>query len=121
MTISGNRTWDGILLVGGNLTSNGNNTVQGATITGLNVMLGMVVPGAAVGNGNKNYQYNSCNVAKPPLHGLPRCERIPTPGWITGRATEIRAEAVPRHWRRELTQPRGTALPAVFSCRVLGR
>lgn len=63
LTISGNKTWDGVLLVGGNLTSNGNNGVHGATITGLNVKLGQVVPEGDVGNGTKHYNYNSCNVA----------------------------------------------------------
>ena len=63
VTISGNNTWNGVILAGGNLTSNGNNTVQGAVVTGLNVGLGQVLAQGAVGNGNKTYQYNSCNVA----------------------------------------------------------
>jgi hypothetical protein len=64
LTISGSNMWNGILLVGGNLTSNGNNTVQGATVSGLNVLLGQSLPVASVGNGNKTYEYNSCNVTK---------------------------------------------------------
>jgi type II secretory pathway pseudopilin PulG len=64
LTINGNNTWNGVLLVGGNLTSNGNNTVDGAVVTGLNVELGDSVPANSVGNGNKTFQYNSCNVAK---------------------------------------------------------
>jgi hypothetical protein len=64
LTISDTRTWDGILMVGGTVTSNGANTVSGATITGLNVSLGQVVPPQSVGNGAKIYQYNSCNVAR---------------------------------------------------------
>jgi hypothetical protein len=63
LTISGNKTWNGVILTGGNLTSNGNNTVQGAVISGLNVGLGQVVSQGAVGNGNKTYQYNSCMIA----------------------------------------------------------
>ena len=35
-TISGSNMWDGIVLVGGQLTSNGNNTTAGATLSGLN-------------------------------------------------------------------------------------
>lgn len=62
LTISGNRSWDGIVLVGGELTSNGNNKVRGATITGLNVKLGESPGDSDVGNGNKTYVYNSCNV-----------------------------------------------------------
>ena len=69
-TIAGSDMWDGIILVGGKLTSNGNNTVAGATVSGLNVLL----PGApsastsefddATANGNKTYVYDSCKVAR---------------------------------------------------------
>jgi hypothetical protein len=69
-SISGSDMWDGIILVGGKLTSNGNNTVAGATVSGLNVLL----PGApeastsefddATANGNKTYVYSSCKVAR---------------------------------------------------------
>jgi hypothetical protein len=70
LSISGNKTWDGIVLVGRHLTSNGNNKVYGATISGLDAMI-QPDPQAwataqgqnAVGNGNKTYQYNSCHVA----------------------------------------------------------
>lgn len=62
LTISGSRSWDGIVLVGGELTSNGNNKVRGATITGLNVKLGESPGESDVGNGNKSYVYDSCNV-----------------------------------------------------------
>jgi Tfp pilus assembly protein PilX len=64
LTISGNLTWRGVLLVGDNLISNGINGVDGATITGLNVKLGASVPQSDVGNGTKRYNYNSCNVDK---------------------------------------------------------
>ena len=64
MTISGNNQWDGIVLVGGTLTSNGNNTIYGAMFTGLNVILGQTVARQSLGNGNKTFQYNSCDVAK---------------------------------------------------------
>jgi hypothetical protein len=43
--------------------SNGNNNVQGAVISGLNYLLGQSVEESDAGNGNKTYQYNSCNVA----------------------------------------------------------
>lgn len=62
LTISGNRSWDGVLMVGNNLTSNGNNTVNGAVVSGLNRKLGAVLPQGDVGNGNKTYSFNSCNV-----------------------------------------------------------
>jgi len=70
-TISGSNMWNGIILVGGQLTSNGNNTTSGATVSGLNYKL----PGAqqpppgyindnATANGTKSYVYNSCNVTR---------------------------------------------------------
>jgi hypothetical protein len=68
--ISGSNMWNGILLVGGALTSNGNNTTAGATISGLNVMLGdttgagVVNVDTSVANGQKSYVYNSCNVSR---------------------------------------------------------
>ena len=68
--ISGSDMWDGIILVGGKLTSNGNNTVAGATVSGLNRLLGAQVDTAVVkddnstANGNKTYVYSSCKVAR---------------------------------------------------------
>ena len=62
MVINDLMTWDGIILVGGTFTSNGNNSVKGALVTGLNVLLGQVVPPSNVGNGTKNYMFDSCNV-----------------------------------------------------------
>ena len=55
--------WKGIVLVGGDLTGNGNNNIQGAIISALNAKLGQTVPINTV-NGTKTYQYNSCEVAK---------------------------------------------------------
>jgi hypothetical protein len=66
-TISGSNMWDGIVLIGGKLTSNGNNTTSGATFAGLNYQLGGN-PAASSddsdANGQKTYVYNSCNVSK---------------------------------------------------------
>lgn len=56
--------WDGVVLVGGTMTSNGNTGVNGATVTGLNILRGVAVPVSDVGNGTKSYKYNSCNAAK---------------------------------------------------------
>ena len=65
--ISGSNMWDGIVLIGGALTSNGNNTTAGATFAGLNYLLGGT-PGSSAddsdANGQKTYTYNSCNVSK---------------------------------------------------------
>jgi hypothetical protein len=54
------REWDGLILVGGTLTSNGQANVRGAVITGLNVKIGVAVGTQDVGNGTKNFMYDSC-------------------------------------------------------------
>ena len=67
-SISGSNMWSGIVLVGGKLTSNGNNTTWGATISGLNYLIsGHADPGTvddATLNGQKSYVYDSCSVAR---------------------------------------------------------
>jgi hypothetical protein len=64
MSLTGsNFTWRGVVMVGGDITGNGNNDIQGAVITALNAKLGQAVAIDTI-NGTKNYQYNSCNVAK---------------------------------------------------------
>lgn len=63
LVMGGSVKWDGIILVGGTFTSNGNNTVKGAIVTGLNVLLGQNVPPSNIGNGTKVFRYDSCNVA----------------------------------------------------------
>jgi hypothetical protein len=73
--VHGSNMWSGILLVGGKLTSDGNNTTWGATLSGLNFLLGgtpavsvsgnpNVDPDDAAANGQKTYVYDSCSVAK---------------------------------------------------------
>ncbi len=83
LTLNGNTDWNGILLVGKTLTSNGNNTVYGATFTGLNIKLGQAVPVQALGNGNKTYQYDSCqiNTALMPFAGWSRLGNVWTDNW----------------------------------------
>jgi hypothetical protein len=66
-TISGSNMWDGIVLIGGKLTSNGNNTTAGATFAGLNYLLGGTPEQStddSDANGQKTYVYHSCNVSK---------------------------------------------------------
>jgi hypothetical protein len=63
LTMGGSWQHEGIVLVGGVLTSNGNNTIQGAVMTALNIKLGIAVPQVAIANGNKTFQYNSCSIA----------------------------------------------------------
>jgi hypothetical protein len=64
LTISGGNQWDGLVLVGGTITSNGNNKVYGATVSGLNIKTGAAVGVTTVANGNKNFQYDSCDLAR---------------------------------------------------------
>jgi len=66
LTINGSTGWKGVLLIGGRLKSNGTNEVQGATISGLNVKLGMDIDeiDPSLAEGTKQYHYNSCEVAK---------------------------------------------------------
>jgi hypothetical protein len=62
LDLDGAFEWDGLLLVGGFLTSNGFQTVEGATITGLNELIGESVPSSDLGNGNKEFHYDSCKM-----------------------------------------------------------
>ena len=64
VTMSNQARWDGVVLVGGTLVSNGLTGVSGAVVTGLNILLGQSVPITDVGNGDKLYRFNSCNTAK---------------------------------------------------------
>lgn len=62
LEINGSWVWDGIVLVGGALTSNGANHVEGAVVGGLNMLLGEDVDRNQLGNGTWQYRYHSCNV-----------------------------------------------------------
>ncbi|MGD8495317.1 MAG: hypothetical protein PVF05_03945 [Gemmatimonadales bacterium] len=62
VTLSGSFEWDGLILAGGYMTSNGYQTITGGMITGLNILLGESVPTSDIGNGNKKFLYNSCYV-----------------------------------------------------------
>lgn len=71
--VHGSNMWSGILLVGGALTSDGNNTTWGATLSGLNYLLGgtptISISGKpdgddATANGQKTYVYDSCSVSQ---------------------------------------------------------
>jgi hypothetical protein len=58
----GSFDWDGVILIGGNVTSDGHQIIEGSMTTGLNVQLGLSVATADLGNGNKTIRYNSCYV-----------------------------------------------------------
>lgn len=62
LAMNGSFQWDGAILVGGYITSNGYQVVEGATLSGLNVALGETVPSTDIGNGNKVFKYHSCNL-----------------------------------------------------------
>ena len=64
LVMQNNAVWDGVVLTGGTMTSNGLTGVSGAVVTGLNILIGLVVPITDVGNGDKAYRFNSCNAAK---------------------------------------------------------
>jgi hypothetical protein len=59
-----NKTWEGLVLVGGTLTGNGQSFIYGAVMTALNVKLGIAVPDFDVGNGIKTWQYDSCSLTR---------------------------------------------------------
>lgn len=63
--LNGNTSgWDGIILVGGRLRTNGANRVQGATVSGLNTQMGYTPGPTDINdlNGTKQFLYDSCNV-----------------------------------------------------------
>jgi hypothetical protein len=71
--VHGSNMWSGMLLVGGKLTSDGNNTTWGATLSGLNFLTGGTPQVSTLqntdtddsnANGQKTYVYDSCSVAK---------------------------------------------------------
>jgi len=81
LTLTGSFTWKGIILVGGVLTSDGFQTIEGTTITALNLLLGQSVGSSSIGNGNKSFDYHSCWVryaAQQFVGGL-----VPMPGTWT--------------------------------------
>jgi molybdopterin-binding protein len=43
LTLNGSVGWKGVLLVGGDIVSNGTNSIAGATVSGLNVKLGTIM------------------------------------------------------------------------------
>jgi Tfp pilus assembly protein PilX len=84
-TINGGQSWDGILLAGGTVTSNGSNTIRGATVSGLNMQLGMIVGPSDIANGTKIFRYNSCIMARAlrPFAGLVPLDNAWTDNWAS--------------------------------------
>jgi len=77
LILNGDFSWKGLLLVGGYLTSNGYQSVDGATITGLNELLGETTPSSDLGNGNKHFVYNSCYLSMASQAALGGLSEVP--------------------------------------------
>ena len=84
-TIGGGQSWDGILLAGGTVTSNGSTTIRGAAISGLNKQLGINVPASDIANGTKIFRYNSCLMARAlrPFAGLTPLDNAWADNWAS--------------------------------------
>jgi len=83
-TSNGNFTWEGLVLIGGKFAaSNGQEYVEGSIATGLNELLGENVPATNVGNGNKEFKFNSCNIFKASRSKY-RVSKVPST-WYQGR------------------------------------
>ncbi len=54
--------WEGLILIGDEFTSNGNQDIDGAVVAGLNLMLGVSPQPVDLGNGTWAIAYHSCNV-----------------------------------------------------------
>lgn len=62
LDMQGDFKWDGIILVGGTMTSDGYQEINGGMVTGLNMLLGQSVAQSDIGNGTKQFHFHSCNV-----------------------------------------------------------
>jgi Tfp pilus assembly protein PilX len=63
LTLGGNDQWKGIIMVGGMITDNGSGLIEGAVVSGLNVLKGETVGESSKALGTKDYIYDSCSVA----------------------------------------------------------
>lgn len=68
LEVGGGFTWEGIILVGEDVRIDGLIDVQGTALTGLNAILGEPVLQSDLGNGTKQFSYNSCLVRKALWH-----------------------------------------------------
>jgi hypothetical protein len=64
LRLNGGKDWDGLILVGQQLTDVGNGRVNGAVITGMDVLDGQTGLAPARAAGTKEYLYDSCAVMK---------------------------------------------------------
>jgi hypothetical protein len=63
LTLRGNDSWAGLLMIGNSLTDNGTGTINGAVFSGLNALNGGS-PSESRANGTKRYLYDSCAIEK---------------------------------------------------------
>jgi hypothetical protein len=85
LTLAGGDSWDGVILVGGTITDNGNGGISGAVVTGLNVLLNQTVdPSTSLAHGTKDYQYNSCSVSSA-TNGMARLNPVKN-AWMDNSA-----------------------------------
>lgn len=60
--LNGDFRWEGVILVGNEFVSNGNQDIDGAVVAGLNLELGVIPAPVDLGNGTWSINYHSCNV-----------------------------------------------------------
>lgn len=85
LSLGGEDKWNGIILVGGMITDNGNGQVEGAVISGLDVKLGEPVGASSKANGEKDYIYNSCDIQSA-MAAMARLSQIPN-AWADNWST----------------------------------
>lgn len=61
LNMNGSFSWDGLILVGEQLVTDGKQDVRGTVVAALNILLGQSVPTGSLGNGTKSYQFDSCH------------------------------------------------------------
>jgi hypothetical protein len=85
LDLNGGDTWEGVILVGGIITDNGNGDISGAVVTGLNIKKGIAVEESSLAHGTKTYRYDSCDVASA-VSGLRRLVSM-TNTWMDNWST----------------------------------
>lgn len=60
LKMSGNFEWEGPILVGGSVTTDGKQRIEGGIVSGFNLLLGESVGQSSIGNGNKDILFHSC-------------------------------------------------------------
>ncbi len=83
LTINKSRTWNGVIIVGDEITATSSFTVRGSAVSGLNVKLGQNPPRSDLGNGTRTFQYDSCNIASAlgRFGGLQLLRNASSDGW----------------------------------------